>query len=1106
MTQPDALPTVPQAKTPDSAAALDKSEHATQDEDAGVAGQPQPQPVPWTPERVLEWNAYYDVYVMLAVLLLTLVASAVRVDDRNPVLWTHLKAGESMSQQGSPVLADSFSYTETGARWINVPWLFQWSHAAIYKLVHDLVPTDSRDPTANQASAEQIPIQGLVALTALARLITAWILLAIRRRGPGLWWSALCVALALGVIVGPFGVLPGGIAGPGLVGPSTWGLLLFAIEILLLHRAYNEGRGRALYGLVPVFLLWANVDETFLLGLLILAAAVVGRALDGRSAQFLVGSSELPEADEIPPGKSSGTPRGPVGTTTGIVILLLSIAACLANPSTYRVFFAGASPFVQLFGPESELIRPDQISYFGKQIQKLYKGDWHWFTVFYLVMVTLGLGSFLLNARRFAWSRFLPFAVAAAMWGTFMGFRQEYSVVFATALALNGQEWYHDRFGTRGRMGTGWTLWSTGGRLVTLGALFFCVGVAITGWLKLPGQPRFGLSFEPGDFAFEAADYLARHEDIKGNIFNTTAAQGDALIWKAFPARRTFYDDRGQLFSRELLEKQRLLRLALRDDDTQVWKQELDRYGVTSVMIDSERAPETYRRLSQSRNWIPFYDDGRVVMFGRADAPEPDLTAFKNNKLDPDLRAYRVSQPVPSADRPPTPTSWIDGIFRNRLLGSAQPHTGAAVRWLQAASPDDNQPNFPDPARCLMAIREARTALAKNPDDWVAYRLLDVAYRVLTLHETALLSGIPLTAQNQTRIGQLVPNIDVLSTRFRQRVTALTYAISTTPPPQAADARRELFSLNLQLSQLFAQAGYVDLARDRLQTALDQLQQGELTPEARAGYQQQLDGLTQRVKQIEENLFDLQTERQAGPIEKAMYARNQGAPGLALSELEEAERGNMSPMVVKPQLVDLYCSTGQPDRALEMISLGINEDTTLGTEPGSSWVRQGHIYLLLGNYLSAASLWKERAIPRLRYERTTRALSAAQALDRGELILATNAKLTQPSLLSRQAVWEYELGQCLLESGSPDEAADYFTRALKLVPDLAYRPIIAYYLTKMGKPVPEPPVQPQSQPAKPVSPVDRLLRGTSTAAPVPGPVGSPGPPPAPRTDPAKEKR
>ena len=140
-------------------------------------------------------------------------------------------------------------------------------------------------------------------------------------------------------------------------------------------------------------------------------------------------------------------------------------------------------------------------------------------------MSPLGLGSFLLNARRFAWSRFLPFAVMAAMWGCFVGYGQEFAAVFAVVLALNGQEWYHDRFGTEGRLGLGWTLWSTGGRLVTLAAVFACVSLAITGYLKSAGDPQFGFSFDPNEFPFEFAEYLARRDDIKGNVLNTTVAR-----------------------------------------------------------------------------------------------------------------------------------------------------------------------------------------------------------------------------------------------------------------------------------------------------------------------------------------------------------------------------------------------------------------------------------------------------------------------------------------------------------------------------------------------------------------------------------------------------
>ncbi|MGC8640259.1 MAG: tetratricopeptide repeat protein [Isosphaeraceae bacterium] len=1085
MTQPDLPQTVPNDEPPSPAVAEKTADELRSDTVVGEEAEPAPEP--WTAERVSEWNAYYDVYVMLAALLLAFVASAVRVDSKNPVIWTHLKTGQLIAQQGAPVLADSFSYTETGARWINIPWLFQWSHAAIYKLVTDNVPGN------NPSSAEQIGIGSLIALAALARLLTAWMLVNIRHPGPGLWWSAICVSLALGAIIipigGPFGVLTGGIALPGMVSPGNIGLLFLAGELLLLFRAYDRGSGRALYGLIPLFLLWVNVDQSFFVGLLLLAVATIGRALDGQLAVVPgEAAQDVQPADSLA-GATSGAPGRPQApAATGFIVLAICSAACLANPSTYRVFAAAISPIVQLFGPETELIRPGEFSFFGKQIQKLYRVDWYWLTVFYLLMVGLGLTSFLFNSRRFTWSRFLPFALFAAIWGMFMGYREEYAVVFAAVMTLNGQEWYHDRFGTAGRLGKGWTSWSVGGRLVTLAAIFFFVANIITGWRVVPGQPRFGFGFERGDFAFEAADYLARAVDIKGNVLNTSASQGDALIWRAFPARRTFYDGRDHLFSRDLLEEHRKIRTALRDDDEPVWKELLDRWDITSVMIDLDSSPETYKRLSQSPNWIPFYDDGRAVLFGRADAAEPDLTTFKNYRLDPELRAYKVSQPVPAADRPPTPTNWIDSIYQNRYLGRSQPHNGAALRWLQGTTFDENQPANPDPARCLLAIREARTALAANPDDPDAYRLLNLAYRILMTHEAGLLAGIPPTPENQPRVNTLTPNIDLLGTRFKQRVTALNYAIQTTPPPRTIEGRRELASLNLEMFQLFMQAGYIDLGRDRLAAALDQSEEGDFTPEVREQYTKQLDDLNERVKQIEDKLLDLQTERQAGPIERAAYARSQGAIGIAIVDLEEADRGNMAPIVVKPQLVELYCNTGWPDRAIEQLSGSLNEDPNTTADPGSTWIRQGQVYMLLGNYDSAATLWKDRAVRSLRSDRSVRALTDCRALLLGDAVTATNRDLTIPGLVNRQAALEYELGLCLLESGVPEQAAEHFTHALKLMPELPYRPIIVYYLEKIGKPVPGLPKKPVPAPFKPPSALDQPRKPTLPAAPTAQPA------------------
>ena len=137
-----------------------------------------------------------------------------------------------------------------------------------------------------------------------------------------------------------------------------------------------------------------------------------------------------------------------------------------------------------------------------------------------------------------------------------------------------------------------------------------------------------------------------------------------------------------RLFPRELLEQWHQTRKALSDDDVAGWKPLLDKYEISAVMIEPSDAPVTYGKLMQSPNWVPFYDDGRIVMFGRADAPATDLAFFKANKLDADLLAYRTTHPVAGAERPPNPTSWIDGVFQNRTLSRPQSRTESARRWL----------------------------------------------------------------------------------------------------------------------------------------------------------------------------------------------------------------------------------------------------------------------------------------------------------------------------------------------------------------------------------------------------------------------------------------
>ena len=210
--------------------------------------------------------------------------------------------------------------------------------------------------------------------------------------------------------------------------PTTWGLLLFAFEAYVLFRAFTLGRGGALWLLIPTFVLWANIDQSFLTGLLVLAAAVVGLCLDGTNAAALISVPEKSETaaasdkGELGHDKSESERRpSPPRAMIGFIVLAYCAAACLLNPFTYRVYAGRDLPVHAALGASQEshdcrsafVLRPlDSPERRQRMVSGCRRFIWPW--------SRLGLGSFLVNANRFSWSRFLPFALVSVIWGTFM--------------------------------------------------------------------------------------------------------------------------------------------------------------------------------------------------------------------------------------------------------------------------------------------------------------------------------------------------------------------------------------------------------------------------------------------------------------------------------------------------------------------------------------------------------------------------------------------------------------------------------------------------------------------------------------------------------------
>ena len=654
-----------------------------------------------------------------------------------------------------------------------------------------------------------------------------------------------------------------------------------------------------------------------------------------------------------------------------------------------------------------------------------------------------------------------------------------FALVFAATLALNGQEWYLDTFGDEGKLGAAWTLWSTGGRLVTIAGIFLAIASGVTGWSRAVGESQFGFGFNPDDFPFEAAEAL-KNAPIEGNILNTTLPQGDAIAWRDAGKRKAFLDSRAHLYPRETFKEWDEIRKAIRDDQVDRWQPMADKYGISALMIRPsglDGSPKTYSKLMNSKDWIPFYDDGAVVMFGRADAkaPKADLAYFEANRLDAEAQVFKRPRQVAPWERPPTPTyEPLDSIFQNRLLNRPQPHTEAARRWLRPANVAPGSPYLPDPAHCLMAIREARAALSIKPDDVTAFRYLFEAYRLLIVQESALIAGIPLAPENVSRVSQVAPQPRLLANRFRQLLTSLNFAIQTLPPAKTAEERVDKVNLNFTLAQYYLQGGAFDLSRERL-SAIEP-RDGEMDEEFFKNLTRQLGDLNQRVDQVQNQMNDLAINRQATPVDKANLARSQGAPGLAIHELEELNDAGSNANVVRPLLVDLYCDAGMPEKALDVIGSLNVDDPSLSTGVGTASYRQGKVYLLLGNYENAVTLWRDKSVTQLRTQRNLMAPAAAQMLLNGEPMGSTRMFLELPEKVDTQALWEFELALAALEGGlPPDLAADHFTTALTLEPAMSVRPVIAYYLEKLGKPVPpprpaSPAPDPNTSPAPPVAP------------------------------------
>jgi hypothetical protein len=320
------------------------------------------------------------------VALLALAAGASLLDIQALDYWWHLRTGQLIAETGSVPRVDLYTYSVTGARWIDIHWLHQLGLWGTFRV-------------AGHA--------GVVVLQAAVVIGTLALLTPIGARRDRAALSAGVLALALLLAAARF-----------TPRPEVTSFALLAAVVHLLDRF--ERRGDAwIYAIVPVQLLWANVHGLFALGLALCAIQLASEGL-----RPLIG-----ETLRIARLRRLGT------------VSILALAATCLNPNGIE---GALYPLQQL----DMVSGGDRRNFFSEVIVELsptLEASNPLAITLFLGMAGLSLAALLLNLRRarpqdlLTWMAFLYLALGAKRNVAIFG------LVAAPILIRNANEWLDGR-------------------------------------------------------------------------------------------------------------------------------------------------------------------------------------------------------------------------------------------------------------------------------------------------------------------------------------------------------------------------------------------------------------------------------------------------------------------------------------------------------------------------------------------------------------------------------------------------------------------------------------------------------------------------------------
>jgi hypothetical protein len=502
---------------------------------SGDAGEPAAAPPP--PHRLRDRFDELSTpggMLLVAALLITGIAVTSAITD--PDFWWHLRTGQLLIANHLQLLGhDPYTYTVSSHHWTMHEWLFEIIIAALYDIggLGAIVPVLSL-----------LTWFGVVFILLRSRLHT-------RNR----------LALGVGLIVAALAANP-------IWGPRDQMVdFTFSCLLLLLVERYLMRGGRAIWLLLPIFLLWSNLHGGFVVGLVFLAVIVVAEAAGLRL--------ELPDP----------APRRRIATVAVVTVLCTLVS--MINPN---------GPGILLYAAET-LASPAQQAL----ILEWQSPDFHQLEVRGFAVMLVSLLGFLVANRRI---RARDAALVALT--TALAFESVRNV--AIFVAASTPTWIEQLSHLLDRLRT------TAGRVrpprlpslrVRVTALALMTAVLLGGWVGLRLVPAMATTPTALSYARTypvCASAWLREAPHGLRIFNQYGEGGYLAFSLAGTGDKIFIFGDAALMGDKLLYT-----YADISDVVPGWQSTLEDYGTQVVLFDTGTALDHV--LQESPNWVMVYSD-----------------------------------------------------------------------------------------------------------------------------------------------------------------------------------------------------------------------------------------------------------------------------------------------------------------------------------------------------------------------------------------------------------------------------------------------------------------------------------------------------------------